>query len=126
MLNKNTDVLSRLLRERRQELGLRPIDVAYRAGVDLAGLTRAEAGQKVPVPDTLAALVPVLDLPLADLYEAAGYPLPQTLPSLRPYLRTAYRVPEEAVREIEDYLQRIAAEYGHPTRPRDGEDEQPD
>lgn len=126
MLNKNTDQLSYLLRARRLEMGQRLEDVASRAGVDLAGLSRAENGKKIPAPETLAALASALELPLADLYEAAGYPLPQELPTLRPYLRRAYGIPEEAVQEIEDYLERVAAEYGTVSAPRDREDEQPD
>ncbi len=123
---RNTEGLSQLLRERREKLGLRPADVARRAGVDPGGLLRAERGDKVPTPETLSALADALGLPLADLYDAAGYPLPGQLPSIRPYLRHAYNVPEEAAREIEDYLARIAAKYGGPSLPRDGEDEAPD
>ncbi len=126
MLNKNTDQLSYLLRTRRLQLGQRLEDVASRAGVDVAGLSRAENGKKIPAPETLAALASALELPLADLYEAAGYPLPQELPTLRPYLRRAYGIPEEAAQEIEQYLERIAAEYGTVSVPRDREDEQPD
>ncbi len=126
MMQKNTDKLSRLLRARRLELGERLEDVAARAGVDSAGLSRAENGKKIPAPETLASLATALELPLADLYEAAGYPLPQELPTLRPYLRRAYGVSDEAVQEIEDYLQRIAAHYGGHSAPLDGEDEQPD
>jgi transcriptional regulator with XRE-family HTH domain len=108
------------------QLGLRLDEVAARASVDIAGLSRAENGKKIPAPETLAALATALNLPLADLYQAAGYPLPETLPSLRPYLRRAYDVPEAAVDEIEQYLQRIAAQYGGASLPREGEDEQPD
>ncbi len=126
MMQKNTDKLSRLLRARRLELGQRLEDVAARAGVDSAGLSRAENGKKIPAPETLAGLATALELPLADLYEAAGYPLPQELPTLRPYLRRAYGVPDEAVQEIEDYLQRIAAHYGGYSAPLAGEDVQPD
>lgn len=126
MMNKNTDRLSQLLRSRRLDLGQRLEDVAKQAGVDVAGLSRAENGKKIPAPETLAALAGALDLPLADLYEAAGYPLPQELPSLRPYLRRAYNVPEEAVQEIEQYLRGIAAKYGAPAKPKNREDEQPD
>ena len=125
MLNKNTDRLSYLLRSRRLELGQRLEDVAFRAGVDVAGLSRAENGKKIPAPETLAALAGALELPIADLYEAAGYPLTEELPTLRPYLRRAYNVPEEAVQEIEHYLERIAAEYGGLSTPQDHEDEEP-
>ena len=124
--NEKSERLGRLLRERREELGLSLNEVARRAGVDPGGLFRAERGPRVPSPETLAALADGLGLPLADLYEAAGYPLTSQLPSIRPYLRHAYNVPEEAVAEIEDYLARIAAQYGGPAAPGDGEDEVPD
>ncbi len=126
MINRNTDELSRLLRARRLERGERLEDVAARAGVDVAGLSRAENGKKIPAPETLAGLAHALDLPLADLYEAAGYPLPQQLPTLRPYLRRAYGVPDEAVEEIEAYLHRIAAQYGGGSTIHNREDELPD
>ncbi len=125
-MHKNTDDLSRLLRSRRLALGERLEDVAARAGVDVAGLSRAENGKKIPAPETLASLADALDLPLADLYEAAGYPLPQQLPTLRPYLRRAYGVPDEAVEEIEAYLRRIAAQYGGGSILHEREDELPD
>lgn len=126
MLQKHTDQLSYLLRKRRQELGLKLEDVATRAGVDSAGLSRAENGKKIPAPDTLAALAAALHMPLADLYEAAGYPLPQELPTLRPYLRRAYGVSDEAAEEIERYLMRLAADGATAVGPLNGEDEQPD
>ncbi len=124
--NQKSERLGRLLRQRRHELGLGLNELARRAGVDPAGLARAEHSAKVPSPETLASLAGALGLPLADLYEAAGYPLPSQLPSIRPYLRHAYNVPDEAAAEIEDYLARIAARYGGPALPRDGEDEAPD
>ncbi len=77
-----------------------------------------------PAPETLASLARALGLPLADLYEAAGYPLPQELPTLRPYLRRAYGVSDQAAADIERYLERIASEYGGRSLPQDGEDEQ--
>lgn len=124
--NTKSERLGRLLRERREYIGLSLNEVARRAGVDPAGLFRIETSDRLPTPDTLAVLADALGLPLADLYEAAGYPLPEQLPSIRPYLRRAYNVPDEAAREIEDYLTRIAAQYGGPALPRDGEDEAPD
>ncbi len=77
-MNKNTDELSRLLRSRRLALGERLEDVAARAGVDVAGLSRAENGKKIPAPETLASLADALDLPLADLYEAAATHYPSS------------------------------------------------
>ncbi len=126
MNNKDTTGLGDLLRSRRLELGLYIEEVASRANIDPAGLSRTERGKKVPAPETLAAVASVLSIPLADLYEAAGYPLPQQLPSLRPYLRHAYGVSDQAADEIEAYLNKIAAPYGGGSGPIDGEDELPD
>lgn len=126
MRNQPTGGLGPLLRNRRLDLGMSLEAVSERANVDLAGLSRAENSKKIPQPETLAAIGRALDLPLADLYEAAGYPLPQELPSLRPYLRRAYGVSDQAADEIEAYLEKIAAQYGSGSGPRDGEDELPD
>jgi transcriptional regulator with XRE-family HTH domain len=123
MAESRTGRLGPLLRNRRLELGLRLEAVAEQAGVDPAGLSRTENSKKNPQPETLALLAPVLNLPLADLYEAAGYPLPQQLPTLRPYLRKAYGVSDQAADEIEAYLEKIAAQYGGSSGPALGEDE---
>lgn len=125
MNEDNYRTLSRLVRQQRIALGYTPTQIADRAHIDRAIVSRIEAGKKIPTPETLAALAPVLGVPLTDLYTAAGYPVPQ-LPALRPYLRRAYNVPDNAVDEIERYLARISAEYGGGGVPRDGEDEIPE
>jgi transcriptional regulator with XRE-family HTH domain len=114
--NDQLPELARILRTRREELGLTRRDVARNAGVDRAGLTRAESGQKTPAPETLAGLARALGLPLSELYQAAGYPLPE-LPAVGPYLRRAYGFSEATAAEIELYLERIAALEGGATEP---------
>ena len=101
-------------------------EVARRAGMAPSAISRTESGEKIPTPETLAALAEVVEVPLADLYDAAGYPLPKRLPSLRPYLRRAYGVPDEAMPEIEAYLADVAARYGGAGEPAAHEDEEPD
>lgn len=123
MQNSGSSWLAEIVRSRRIALGLSMSDVTRLGGVDRATLSRVENGKKTPAPDTLAALASALRLPLADLYEAAGYPLPHRLPSLRPYLRHAYGISHEAVDEIETYLRRLNPDLGQPA---DGEDELPD
>jgi hypothetical protein len=74
----------------------------------------------------LAAASEALDIPLADLYEAADIAAPQTLPSIKVYMRMAYEWPNTAVDDLERYFQKIAQEYGLPSEPQDGEDELPE
>lgn len=125
-MDQDSNSLSQLIRRRRSDLGLTSAQLADQAGVQRSVVSRVENGTKVPQPETLAQLAAVLQLPLADLYDAAGYPLPERLPSLRPYLRRAYGVSGATADEIERYLQRISAEYGTASEPLNGEDEQPE
>ena len=114
------------LRERREELGLSIYEVAKRAGIDRGGLHRIEAGVYLqPEPERLARLAKVLDLPVTDLYQLAGYPVGRQLPSLQPYLRAKYRnLPPEAVDEIHRYFEDVQRQYGASDGPNNGEDEQ--
>lgn len=130
--------LGNLIRRRRLELGLSLRDVEDLTGLSRANLSRVEAGNGGVRPEALGGLSRALRTPLADLYEAAGFPIPQALPSIRPYLRRAYNVTDKAADEIEAYLQRMSESANRieadlerlsgPERPasRDGEDELPD
>ena len=124
-MNDRSPLLGEMIRHRRQQLGLSLRDVENQTGISRANLSRTEAGEAGARPETLGALSAVLRLPLADLYEAAGMPIPQRLPSIRPYLRRAYNVPDEAVDEIEKYLSRFGP-FDPSEAPRGGEDELPE
>ena len=78
-------------------------------------------------PDRLIALAKGLEVPSADLYALAGIDLPETLPTLRPYLRSKYgtALPPQALADIAAYVERVASSYGITTGPAPGEDEQP-
>lgn len=118
--------LSRLLKSRRQELGLSFGQLAEASGIVRGQLFKLEQGQVQKVqPAQLAALAEPLQLPLADLYAAAGFELPTELPSFTPYLRTRYRdLPPAAQAELERSFARIAQRYGYdPEGPQPGEDE---
>ena len=117
--------LSQFVRSRRLDLGLTAGQLAELSGVDPGGISRIEAGRKIPTPETLAAMATALQVSLDELYDLAGYPVPE-LPALRPYLRRAYGVPDQAAEEVERYLQQIGARYGGASRPAPGEDEQPE
>jgi transcriptional regulator with XRE-family HTH domain len=121
-MDEQENRLGVLVRMQREQLGMRPADLADLANIDRARIFRIEAGQKIPSPETLAALAPVLQLDLAVLYEAAGYPVPA--PSLHYYLRGAYGMGDEQVAEAERYLRKIGAANG--AGPEMGEDELPE
>lgn len=94
-------------------------------------IQRIEAGETAEPPraTVLAALAPHLNLPLADLYVAAGIQQPTELPSFTPYLRSRYRdLPASAQAELEQSFRDVMSRYGFDnangaTGPLDGEDE---
>ena len=112
-----------LVRQRRLDLSLSLRDVEALSGMSRARLSRVEQGQRNLTPESLALLAQPLQLPLADLYEAAGFPIPGQLPSIRPYLRHAYSASETAVEEIERYLAAHSPGFTPGVGPAPGEDE---
>jgi transcriptional regulator with XRE-family HTH domain len=119
--------LGEIIRQRRQALGLSSISLAGLSGLHRSVVYRIESGEIAqPVPDTLSRLARALQLNAAELLAVAGHPVPQ-LP-LRPYLRTAYDLPDAAISEVEGYLKAVRMRYGAgpASRPRDGEDEVPE
>jgi transcriptional regulator with XRE-family HTH domain len=122
--------LGKLLRDRREELGLSTRRLAEISGVNHPTIIRIERGDfATPGPDKLKALAKALDLNLADLWNVAGYGSDTDLPSPVRYLRAKYRdLPEATVqalsRDVEAALKRHGIE---PTSgPAPGEDEAPD
>lgn len=99
--------------------------LAAKAGVDDGALSRIENGKRLPQAGTLKALASALDVPLADLFVAAGHIIPYDLPSITPYLRARYgQLPEEAIASLDSYLKQLIDEHGlDPNGPRDLEDE---
>lgn len=116
--------LGRLLHYQRQKLGLRTIDVATLADVAESQVSRYEQGISRPRTDVLERLARALQLSPADLFTLAGYAVPNTLPTLRPYLRTKYGLSSSAITEVEHYLTTHGIPLG--SGPVDGEDEQPE
>jgi transcriptional regulator with XRE-family HTH domain len=110
------------LRQQRR-LGLR--ELARQADVNPSALTRLEQGKTSPMPETLRALAPVLEVPTSELFAAAGYMVPSELPHMSTYLRVCYGdVSDETVVLIEAYIQRLVNEQGlDPNGPADAEDE---
>ena len=109
---------------RRQKLSIRGL--AAKAGLDSGALTRLEHGEtKTPRPETLRALAKALEVPIADIYAAAGHVTPYDLPSLVPYLQTRYgNLSDAAIRDASAYLARLIDEHGlDPNGPAAQEDE---
>ncbi|ACQ81943.1 transcriptional regulator, XRE family [Beutenbergia cavernae DSM 12333] len=75
--------IGRLLRRRREQLGLRLVDVAVRAGVSAQYLSEVERGRKEPSSEVLAAVTTALGLTLVDLAHGLGRALePRRLTSV--------------------------------------------
>lgn len=120
--------LGRLIRERREALGLSKRQLAEQTDMNNATIVRIEQGTiAVPHPDKLSRLADVLGLSLADVYSLADYAVPSELPSFQPYLRSKYRgLPTGAVDDLNKAFERIVREHGYdPDGPKDGEDEDP-
>lgn len=101
--------LSRLRKER----GLSIREVARRAHLDASSVTRLERGLRTPFPETLRVLAPVFDVPLAEMFAAAGYLTPTDLPKMGTYLRVCYGdLSEEAIASIDSYVRRLIEEHG--------------
>lgn len=118
--------LGRTLRSAREALGISTVEVAKRAQMDQATISRLEAGAiAAPKPDKLARVAKALNLSAADLFASAEYTVPTDLPNMRPYLRTKYgQLPPEELEKIEEYARKIAKRNGVSlTGPAPGEDE---
>lgn len=120
--------LEEILRDAREAKGLSLRDVAERTGISRSHLGYLETGQRErPDPRVLRLLADLYGLALSDLYLAAGYDLPDKLPTFTPYLRSRYHdLPKAAQHELQDSFRRITAKYGYDadvSGPADGEDE---
>lgn len=118
--------LGQFLRTSRQAKGLSIRGLEAIAGVDDGTIVRIEQGAFAsPAPEKLAALAAALEVPLADVFALADYPLPTELPSFTPYLRSKYRdLPDSAVADMERYFARLAKKHGFdPNGPAPGQDE---
>jgi transcriptional regulator with XRE-family HTH domain len=107
-MSSDVKQLGRVVREARNRCGLGTPRLAERVSVHQTTLVRLERGEIArPDPALLMELSQQLDLPLAELYELAGIPLP----SLRPYLRAEYGLSEGAIDQIQDQIIRIATHH---------------
>jgi transcriptional regulator with XRE-family HTH domain len=124
MTPQEAEALAKLLRTKRQQLGLSASEVARRAGVTAGTVTRIEAAQiPMPRPDSLRAIGQVLGIPAADLFAITDWLPRKELPTFQPYMRAKYReLPDEAIARMEAYFALLADKYGL-QGPIEGEDE---
>lgn len=126
--NRPTDLrrFGQVIREAREENALSIRKAAEAIGIGKTLLSELEQGvASSPSPAVMEAMSETYGLPLIELYEAAGYEIPQGLPSFVPYLRSRYKgLPKEAQQELEKTFKDIAKKYGvDPKGPMPGEDE---
>lgn len=99
------------IRESREAQGLGIRQLARLIEVAPSQVLRYESDAITPSPPTLIALAGQLELPVRELFELAGRPLPQEPSSLPAMLRADYDLPPEAVAEVEAHIAAVAARY---------------
>jgi transcriptional regulator with XRE-family HTH domain len=119
-------LVAKLLKQRRQQLGLSAHEVARRSGVNVATISRIEHAE-IPSPraDSLTAIAKVLELPATDLFVSADWIPDNQLPTVKPYLRAKYsNLPPDVLAELEASIARVVERYGYDGNgPAPGEDE---
>lgn len=109
----NAAQLGRYIKRQREARGLSYEGLARAVGMNRGNLYRLEHGEPAsPDPRVLQNLARALEVDLADLYIEAGLPLPQKLPSMEPYLRAKYDLPEAAIAQIAEYVELLNERYG--------------
>jgi transcriptional regulator with XRE-family HTH domain len=111
----NNPTLSAFVKARRVALGLSANEAARRSGLHRGYWSKLESGAYVaPSPPTLAGIAKGLEVPIEDLYALVGFETPSGLPSLRPYLRARYDLPEAAIAQLEGYFRFLRDQFGIP------------
>jgi transcriptional regulator with XRE-family HTH domain len=109
----DAEQLGRYVRRLRKSQQLSLHAVADRADVNATWLMRLERGEYAsPDARLLVGLAEALGIDVADLFAEAGLTTWRALPSLQPYLRTKYELPEPAVRELFMFFEYINHRYG--------------
>lgn len=98
----------------REKQGLSTRQVATQAGLSSTTIIRIELGRTTnPRPEVLRAIADALGLDVSDTFKRAGIVHTTDLPPLPVYLRSKYRyLPEDAVLEVEAFLQTLRRRHG--------------
>ena len=111
---RNCGVLLGLtVQKAREAAELSQAELARRIKRNAAYVSRLEQGEfGRPQPEALLALAANLPLRLSDLWAAADYPFPDSLPGLHGYLNAVHpEWPDEAIDRLVDYYEFIKAKY---------------
>lgn len=129
MTKRDIHHLSDLIRRRRIAINLSAAELARRADVTTATITRLEL-QQIPEPraGTLRRIADALQLPTSDLLASADYLDAGELPTFTPYLRSKYgylsdRTQDELAAAFRDITARHGYTEGSSTGPAHHEDE---
>ncbi|HEY3842273.1 MAG TPA: helix-turn-helix transcriptional regulator [Acidimicrobiales bacterium] len=107
--------LGELVRSRRLAHGMSLADASAASGIHHSYWSKLENGKyRTPAPRHLQTIAKTLDIPIEDLYNLAGYGVPDRLPTFTPYLRAKYDLPPEAIADLERYFEMLRKHYGIP------------
>ncbi|MEA3078204.1 MAG: hypothetical protein QOF60_3112 [Actinomycetota bacterium] len=107
--------LGDFIRGRRTAKGWTLGDAEAASDIDRTYWSKLELGIfKHPDPRYLARIADSLGVPLEDVYGLAGYTAAERLPTFRPYLRSKYHLPPEAITQLESYFSFLRNQYGIP------------
>lgn len=100
------------IRDMRTARGWSTRQLASFANIDASVVTHLESGKaRKPQVNTLSDLASALDVPLAELFAAAGYATTCQAPCIGVHLRLCYgHLPEEAIQRIEAFANQAIAE----------------
>jgi transcriptional regulator with XRE-family HTH domain len=105
--------LGKRLLELRLKRGLSLRDIAAETGVADSLLSKMERGLTAqPTQSNLNRLAEFYEIDPEELWTLADYHISTRLPAVGPYLRSRYKLPEEAVHEMESYFDYIQQKYG--------------
>lgn len=126
MDENRAQALGKVLRDKREALGLSRKEVARRVNLPDVTILRIERGIiAAPRAAHLSVIAEALGLSAADIFTMADYTIPNDLPSFKPYLRTKYKdLPAADIEAIERYAANLARKHGvNLSGPAPGEDE---
>jgi transcriptional regulator with XRE-family HTH domain len=107
--------LGETVRTRRLARGMSLADAAAASGIHHSYWSKLETGRyQTPAPRHLQTIAKTLNIPIEDLYNLAGYGVPDRLPTFTPYLRAKYNLPPEAIADLERYFAMLRNHYGIP------------
>jgi transcriptional regulator with XRE-family HTH domain len=107
--------LGETVRSRRLARGMSLAGAAAASGIHHSYWSKLENGHyQTPAPRHLQTIATTLVMPIEDLYNLAGYGVPDRLPTFTPYLRAKYDLPPEAIGDLERYFDMLRSYYGIP------------